>query len=66
MIDARGRSCPEPVIMLRKALESKEDHYEIMVDNHVSVENVTRFAEHSGYEVHIEEKGDDFLLTLTR
>ncbi|MCD8097638.1 MAG: sulfurtransferase TusA family protein [Lachnospiraceae bacterium] len=66
MIDARGRSCPEPVIMLKKALESNENNYEIMVDNHVSVENVTRFAEHSGYEVHIEEKGDDFLLTLTR
>ena len=35
MIDARGRSCPEPVIMVKKALASKEASYEMMVDNRV-------------------------------
>lgn len=32
-VDARGYSCPEPVIMTRKALMSKEAEYAIMVDN---------------------------------
>ena len=44
MIDARGRSCPEPVIMIKKAMTTKESSYEMLVDNRVSVENVTRFA----------------------
>lgn len=66
MIDARGRSCPEPVIMIKKAMASKEAKYEIMVDNKVSVENVTRFAEHSKYTVTVTEQGDDFLLTITK
>ena len=66
MIDARGRSCPEPVIMIQKAMASKESKYEIMVDNRVSVENVTRFAEHSGYKVSVTEKDDEYTLTITK
>lgn len=66
MIDARGRSCPEPVIMIKKAMASKEQAYEMMVDNRVSVENVTRFAEHNGYTVKTEEKENEYLLKITR
>ena len=32
MVDARGCSCPEPVIMIKKALASKESRYEMLVD----------------------------------
>ena len=32
MVDARGLSCPIPVIMTQKAMKSKEDYYEVMVD----------------------------------
>lgn len=49
-VDARGYSCPEPVIMTRKALMSKEAEYAIMVDNTASRENVTRYAEPSGLQ----------------
>ena len=43
-LDARGLSCPEPVIMIRKAMASKEKRYEMIVDNQTSKENVTRYA----------------------
>lgn len=66
MIDARGRSCPEPVIMIKKAMASNEDKYEIMVDNMVSVENVTRFAEHNKYSVEVAENNGDYILKITR
>ncbi len=66
MIDARGRSCPEPVIMLKKAMASKGARYEITVDNRVSVENLTRFAQHSGYQVAVASQGEDFILTITK
>lgn len=65
-VDARGLSCPEPVIMTSKALASKEDAYEIMVDNVASKENVTRYAEHQGYQVSIDEKDGEFTLTLKK
>lgn len=50
-IDARGLSCPEPVVMLRKAMMTKENAYEVIVDNTAARENITRYARHQGYQV---------------
>lgn len=66
MIDARGYSCPEPVIMLSKAIQSKDAEYDMIVDNRAAVENITRFADHSGYAVAVTPQGSDFALHLTR
>lgn len=65
-VDARGLSCPEPVIMTRKALTSNEDAYIILVDNVASKENVTRYAQHQGYEVSVEDKDGEYTLTLKK
>lgn len=65
-LDARGLSCPEPVIMIRKAMLSGADAYEMVVDNHASKENVTRYAQHQGYTVAVAEQGGEFTLTMTR
>ena len=53
-IDARGLSCPEPVIRT------------VMVDNVTAKENVSRFALHQGYKVSVKEDGEDFVLTLEK
>ena len=45
-VDARGLSCPEPVIRAKNAMESGDKEYEILVDNVVAKENVSRFATH--------------------
>ena len=66
MIDARGRSCPEPVIMTRKALLSGEQSYEVLVDNPASRENVTRYAEHQGYSVSVTEQDGEYTLSLRK
>ena len=47
-IDARGLSCPEPVIMTKNAMASREAAYEVLVDNVTAKENVSRFAVHQG------------------
>lgn len=65
-IDARGLSCPEPVIQTRKAMMSGENAYEVLVDNVVAKENVTRYAVHQGYKVDITEQGEDFLLKISK
>ena len=65
-VDARGYSCPEPVIMLRKALLTKEAEYTIMVDNAASKENVTRYAEHEGYTVTLSEANGEYTLTMKK
>ena len=67
VIDARGLSCPEPVIMLRQAMASGEPAYQILVDNHASKENTARYAQHQGYQVQVQEQGDEeYALTFTK
>lgn len=65
-IDARGLSCPEPVILISQAMKSGEKEYEITVDNRVSRENVTRYAEHQGYTVSVTEKDGEFTLAVRK
>ena len=66
VLDARGLSCPEPVIIMRKAMMSKDTEYEIVVDNVVSRENVTRFAEHQGYKVTVSENNREYTLSIRK
>ena len=65
-IDARGLSCPEPVIRTKNALAAGEKAYTVMVDNVTAKENVSRFALHQGYQVSVKEDGEDFILTLEK
>ena len=65
-VDARGLSCPEPVIQTKNAMASKEEEDELPVDNVGAKENVSRFVMHQGYQVNVEEQGDDFLLKITK
>ena len=62
-VDARGLSCPEPVILPRKALASGAASYEIIADNTASKENVTRFAEQQGYRVTAREHDGEYTLS---
>jgi len=66
MVDARGLSCPQPVILTRQAIEEGEFPIEVLVETVTSRENVRRAAERAGLEVVVEEVGDEFKLTLTR
>lgn len=67
MVDARGYSCPTPVIMVQKAVKNgSPSKLEVAVDNQCSVENVTRFAQNAGYQVTVADFEGDFKLTLTK
>ena len=66
-VDARGFACPQPVIMAQKAIKADAPgELEVLVDNKCAVENVTRFAKHSGYQVAVAEENGEYTLTLTK
>jgi selenium metabolism protein YedF len=65
IIDARGLSCPQPVVLTKKAME-KADDLIVIVDNAAAEQNVSRLAENQGLAVSVEEKGDGIYLRLTR
>jgi tRNA 2-thiouridine synthesizing protein A len=65
-VDARGLSCPQPVILTRRAIEAGEFPIEVLVETVTSRENVRRAAEKAGLHVRVEEVGDEFKLTITK
>ncbi|MEL7610668.1 MAG: sulfurtransferase TusA family protein [Bacillota bacterium] len=65
-IDARGRACPEPVIMTMEGIKENPEGVEVLVDNACAVENVTRFAGSRKYQVKRQDKGGEYSLTLTK
>ncbi len=57
-IDARGLSCPQPVLLAKKAVDQKPAQLTIMVDNETAKGNVLRFLKNAGYTVDIEMSGE--------
>lgn len=52
VIDARGLSCPQPVILaMGRIRELVSGRIEILVDTDTSKENVSRAAAHKGWKV---------------
>ena len=66
-VDARGLSCPQPVINAKKALEEIEEGIvTVLVDSAESGENVRRFAQSQGCQVEITERDGAFCLSITK
>ena len=55
-------SCPQPVLMTKKALEESPEGLDIIVDNNTAKGNVERFLKNSGYKVIITENEDNYIL----
>ncbi len=67
-VDARGLSCPQPVLMtLNKIKEIKKGEIIVKVDTDTSRENVSRAAESQGWEVaDIQKQETEYQLTLQK
>ena len=66
-IDARGLSCPQPVLMFMDAVKSSADkEIVVLVDTDASMENVTRAAESKNCKVSVTREADEYCLTIVR
>ena len=67
-IDARGLSCPQPVLMTLDEIKAgKVDEIVVMVDNDASKENVSRAASSRGWTVvEIDENDGVFNLKIRK
>ena len=67
MIDARGLSCPQPVLMVQQEVKrSAPSTLTVLVDDQCAVGNITRFASNRGYAVAVQEQNGEFTLELTK
>ena len=66
-IDARGLTCPHPVMETAKVLRELEKGTVVtIVDNAAARDNVKRLAEGAGCAVLIEKKEGDYYITITK
>lgn len=68
LVDARGLSCPQPVIMtLNRIKEAKEGEIVVLVDTETARENVSRAARSKGWTVaEIQSEEEGYRLTLKK
>ncbi|MCL0066253.1 sulfurtransferase TusA family protein [Dehalococcoidia bacterium] len=64
-VDARGFSCPIPVVKTQQALDGNPGKpVTVLVESQVSMENVSRLARSRGYSVKVEQVLDGYRLQL--
>lgn len=63
-IDTCGTSCPQPVLMTKKALDKNPgtDEIEVLTDNNTSKTNVKKYLSSVGFNVEIDENKDVFVV----
>lgn len=68
VVDARGLSCPQPVILTLNAMKKLGvGELTVLVDTDTAKENVSRAAKAQGWEVKdIQSEGDAYRLTLKK
>jgi len=65
VIDARGYSCPIPVVKTKEAIDNNpRTPLAVLVESEVSRENVSRLARSRGYSIKVERMADGFRLLL--
>lgn len=68
VVDARGLSCPEPVMVTKNALQkTDESEVTVLVSSSVAKDNVSRTVSKIGWTVaSVEEEEDGFKLNLQK
>ncbi len=63
-VDARGLSCPQPVLLTMQALKKDAPCYEILVDNQTALGNVCRFVKNAGKSCDVSEAKGDYVIAV--
>jgi len=65
-VDARGLSCPQPVVLTQKAIKEGKTSFEVLVSNVVSKENVIRCVQNNKMKAEAVEDGDEFKIIVSK
>jgi len=65
-IDARGLSCPQPVVLTQKAIKSGATDFQVIVDNETSKENVIRCIENNKLTAEVSADGDTYVISAVK
>ena len=64
IVDARGLSCPEPVLLTKKAVDKNSGEIKILVDNPTAFNNVQRFLKKAGKTFEARSVGEEYEIAV--
>lgn len=64
IVNARGLSCPEPVIRTKNAISEEEFPFQVEVDTLTSVQNISRLLKKTSLAFSVEEKEDGYTIVV--
>ncbi|NLA41961.1 MAG: SirA family protein [Smithella sp.] len=65
-VDARGLSCPQPVVLVDRMIADGHTDLEILVDNEVARENVSRLLGRRGLKADIRQDSSDIIIQTAK
>lgn len=67
VVDLRGLACPEPVLRTKKLVDDPRfESVRALVDDEINLQNLERLAASLNLKFSFEEKGESFLVTISR
>ena len=63
-VDARGLSCPQPLMMTNDAIKSQDGPIKVLVSEPHQRPNVEKFAKDKGKKVTVTEVGSEFEIVI--
>ena len=64
-LNAKGLECPKPVLLAKKALDEGNAEVDILVDNAIAVQNLTRLAQSGGRNIKSTQVEGGFAVTIS-
>ncbi len=65
VVDARGLSCPEPVVRTKKVFDAN-NAFSVLVDNETAKENVIRFCEGKKAKAEVATTEDGWKISVSK
>ena len=63
-VDARGLSCPQPLMMTNEAIKTQDGAIKVLVSEPHQRTNVEKFAKDKGKKVTVTEVGSEFGIVI--
>ncbi|MDO3379354.1 sulfurtransferase TusA family protein [Geoalkalibacter halelectricus] len=66
VVDARGLSCPQPVVLVLQALAEPEDSFDVIMDRGASCDNIRRTLEGKKIKFDVREENGHTVYSISR
>jgi len=65
IVDAKGLSCPQPLILTRKTLAEKSGDFRMVLDDQIARKNIERFLKHENQQYRISETESEIWIDVS-